>query len=51
MNNTTETQIVNSLGRVSDWTIGNFFINMWTNAAIATAILLSFLAYRHCRGD
>ena len=44
-------EILNNAGRVSDFTLENFFYNMWLNIALATVIILFFTFYRQVRGD
>jgi hypothetical protein len=44
-------EILNNAGRVSDFTLENFFYNMWLNIAIATVVIIFFTFYRQIRGD
>ncbi len=39
-------EILNNAGRVSDFTLENFFYNMWLNISVATLILAFFTFYR-----
>lgn len=38
-------------GRVSNFTLEKFCLNLWTNATISTLLCLFFLVYRQIRGD
>lgn len=39
-------EILNNAGRVSDFTLENFFYNMWLNISVAALILAFFTFYR-----
>ena len=40
-----------NVGRVSDFTLENFFYNIWMNIAIVLLIIGFFTFYRRFRGD
>lgn len=44
-------EITDNSGRVSDFTLQNFFLNMWFSIFIATIILIFFNVYRRLRKD
>jgi len=44
-------EITDNSGRVSDFTLQNFFFNMWFSISLATMILIFFNVYRRLRQD